>query len=331
LKPFLTELARNPVLRKKGSNVASKKGTLPMTDKESFPSSAVAQLVHTIFQGVVAFTAGIYTIGFVVVNSHFSKFGITDYGLVQARYVAAGLNYAAVHVSIAALVAVVFTVFTTSPRLVSLLAFTLVWILLGAATYIAGRQIDAALMTGMNALVIILLARHVSVGRTREHGNWYARILSYGVSPQSVLITLTTCAILLFTISTVTWGKSLWPLMGPTLGGGRPASALLVLKPDALPILDYQLIPLQNKQVSTQLPVLFEDSEGYVVLISLGSRDNTVAVKIPRSVVTTVIYAPVELGQIRILPKLLREPNKSDPASISPGPTPNSAEVPRKQ
>jgi hypothetical protein len=210
-----------------------------MPDEESVPSYPMENILQTIFQAVIAFTTGIYTVGFVVVNSHFTKFGVADYGLVQARYIAAGLNYAAIHVGIAAMIAVIFAAFAKSPRLLLVLSTSLLWGLLGGATYVVGRQIDAALMTGVNALVISLLAYQVSTGRSKGDSHWDEEILSsYGVSRQSLLITLTVGGILLVIISTVTWGKSLWPLMGASLGGGRPASAVFAIKQDELPILD---------------------------------------------------------------------------------------------
>ena len=299
-----------------------------MVHKETLPTDQFANVLQTIFQGVIAVTAGIYSVGFVVMNSYFSKFGITDYGFVQARYIAAGLNYFAIHVSIAALITVLFAYFAKSVWLVWPLTFLLLWALLGGATYSVGRQIEEALIVGVNALVVSLLAWQLSSNWMKREGPWYKLFSSYGISQRSLLILQTVGAILLVALSTITWGRSLWPLMGPTLGGGRPASAVLAIKPGEISA-DYKLIPFQNEDLTAQLPVLFENSDGYVVLIPLGT--NTVAARVPRSAVTMVIYAPLGSGgRLISLPKILPASKELGHVPISSSPTPDTS-LPSKQ
>lgn len=283
--------------------------------ESSLPS--VTDLLRTTVQSIIAFTAVIYTIGFIVVNSYFTKFGITDYGLVQTRYVAAGLNYVAVHLSIAAMIAVIVAVMEKETRFLWLSLTLLVWGLFGVSAYLIGGQLDSALVAGVNAIVISLIAHQVWAAWARNKSTWYDQLLSSrDISQQSFLMVFSAGAILLLSASALTWGRSLWPLMSPTLGGGRPSSAVLIIKPDALPSSGLSLVPMQSESASMQLPVLFESSNEYVVLISLPSEDSA-AVKLPKSIVISAIYAPTGLaGQTKSLPALS--------STSTPAPMPSS-------
>ena len=291
-----------------------------MSGKETDPRLQAETLLQTSFKSVIAAAGGIYVVGFVVVNSYLARFGIIDYGLVEARYLAAGLNYAVFHVGIAFIAAFAFEAIPGRRRW--LFAPLYLWLIIGGYTYFVGKRLTEALLTGVNALVMGLLAYQFSRLWNKGSNHGFEVIASYlRVPHQSVSAFITVLFFFLIAFSTLTWGRSVWPLLNQTFGGGKPGAVVVALQQHDLSVLDYRVIPLQDKQLSQQLPLLFEDSDGYVVLVSL--EGNNVAVRLPRSAVSSVLYAPVKSGgQTMNLPTLVRAPSPSTSPRSSPSVTP---------
>jgi hypothetical protein len=291
-----------------------------MSGKQASPRQQTENTLESSFKTLIAAAGGIYVVGFVVVNSHLARFGIIDYGLVEARYLAAGLNYAVFHVGIAFITTFAFEAIPGRRRW--LFTPLYLWVIIGAYTYFVGKRLTEALVTGVNALVMGLLAYQFSRLWNKGSNHGFEAIASYlRVPQQSVSALFTVLFFFLIAFSTLTWGRSVWPLLNQTFGGGRPGSVVVALQQDNLSVLDYQVIPLQDKQVSQQLPLLFEDSDGYVILVSL--EGNNIAVRLPRSAVSAVMYAPLKAGgQTMSLPAVVRAPSPSASPRSSPGATP---------
>lgn len=299
-----------------------------MTDKPSKTTSTTATL-RSVLETIIPFTAAIYIIGFVVANSYYSTLGITEYQLVQARYVGAGLTYLFFHLGIAAMVALVVLAVGRASAPVWLFVALGLWGFLGATIYFVGESISAVLAVGVNVGFILFLgyqAWRLWGGRHRTaHGVWIVpreyrdRIISYGVPQQSISTVVGIILTFLVCASAITWGQSFWPIVTSTLGGGRPSEAVFVFEAESSLDAHLAFVPMQNESVSKQLPVLFENSDHFVVLIELDSG-SPAAIQLSKSIVHSVLYAPSGLvGQKQVLPTLTPAP--TSPSTQTPTPS----------
>jgi hypothetical protein len=206
---------------------------MPSTQPQT---ASTLDTLRAAFQSIISFAVVVYAIGFLVVNSHYSKFGITNYQLAQTRYIGAGLSYLFIHVIIAAMLAVTVYVLGRGTGPVWVLAFFFVWGLLAAVVYILGKSLAASIVVGVNAGVMALIGYSIwSLWAGLPHA-WYHSLLSSKTLSRSALNSfLIAGSIILFFASALSWGRSFWPVTSATLGGGRPTEAVFVFNDDAVP------------------------------------------------------------------------------------------------
>jgi hypothetical protein len=269
-----------------------------------------------LLQLIISLAAIIYVIGFIAANSYYATLGIIDYQLVQARYIATGLIYLFFHFGIATMLAMIIFASRQRKAWIWAMVFFCLWLLLGAAVSLFGGSKTAMLALGMNAAAITFFTYEIlTLWSTREAGlrTW---LMAMGVPPRTLTAFIGFCLLLLVSISASTWGRFYWPTLSSTLGGGRPNEAVFVFKD--LPDGRLPFIPMQARNLTRQLPVLFETSDNYVILVEINPGSPS-AVRISRSEVLSVIYAPAGLsGKKQQLPTLTPAPAAAPTATPAP-------------
>jgi hypothetical protein len=269
-----------------------------MSATKSMEISLFKQL-DAILQGILSLAAIIYALGFIIVNSHYSSFGVTDYQLIQTRYIAAGLSYLFIHVGVASMIAITLIVIENQRMSVWLFVFLVMWGLFGTAVYLISESIINSFIVGASAGVIVLMGYQLWTVWTDTRNQWLD-----SMPDQSRVPFISIGVAIILCVSTLAWGRSFWPIMSSNLGGGRPNEAIFVFEANSIPIEGLPLIPMQNQTATEQLPILFDNASEYVVLVHTQSED-PVAVRIPKTIILSVIHAPSEaFGRKRILPAL---------------------------
>jgi hypothetical protein len=259
----------------------------------------ILKQVQVILQGILSLTAIIYSVGFVIVNSNYASYGVTDYQLIQTRYISAGLSYFFIHVGIASMIAIIFIVLDVRKRLLWALAFIIIWLLFGVAIYLRHGSILASALVGASAGVITLIGYEIWTIWINSNDQWL------NVMPKSSkTLFIGIGVVIIFCISALAWGRSFWPLMNSGLGGGRPNEAIFVFDTEKIPNEGMPFIPMQSYSTTKQLPILFDNSTEFVILARADSN-MVIAVRISKSIILSVYYAPSKaFGTTQKLPPL---------------------------
>jgi len=285
-------------------------------------------------EGLISLTAFVYVIGFVVANSYYVTFGITEYQLIQARYVATGLLYLFFHLGLATVVAVIVFVLRWARWFIWLSAALGLWGFLGMAVYLVTRSMPLVLAVGVNAGVVVVLGYGIWTSWGGNHrtssGIWLVSrgylswFISRGIPKKPLVAFVSVGWVLLVCISAMIWGRSFWPEMNSSLGGGRPNEAVFVFDSENLSETGLPFVPMQTDSISEQLPVLFESSDTFVVLVQLDSKSST-AVHLSKSIVLSVVYAPAGFrGRKHDIPTLTPSPTPTATLTLAPVSTPTS-------
>ena len=253
-------------------------------------------LVQTVLQAILSVSAVIYFVGFLIVNSYYSIFGITHYQLVQTRYVSAGLSFVLINICFSGLIAAILLVLEQTRPIIWIISFFIVWAMLGISIYVFSNAIIDVILISINAGIVILLAYQINLIWLGMPNKWFEIFLDSDNSQ----IQMRTAFIgigfaILLCLGSLSWGLSFWPHMSSTLGGGRLSEAVFILDENNLPEDGLPLIPMQSKTISEQIPILFEDSDGYVVIVQTTAIDK-IAVRLSKSIVKSIVYAPAEIA-----------------------------------
>lgn len=264
-------------------------------------TSSLKQL-EVILQSILSLAAVIYSIGFIIVNSYYTSFGVTDYQLIQTRYIAAGLSYLFIHVGIASMIATILIVIDVHKKIMWVLAFLIIWSLFGLAIYQLSKSVVNSFIVGVSAGIVTLIGYQIWAIWTNTRN-----LLLDSIPKGFETLFIGTGITILICINALVWGRSFWPIMSSNLGGGRPNEAIFVFEAQSIPLEGLPFIPMQNSTVTEQLPILFDNASEFVVLVKAIS-DNPVAVRIPKSTIISIIYAPPEpFGKKQMLPTLTPE------------------------
>lgn len=97
-------------------------------------------------------------------------------------------------------------------------------------------------------------------------------------------------AIILCISALSTYGLYLFPRLNPAIGGGGRAEVEFVLRTDKIELL--RRIPLNVSEDGRlgPMPLLLQDSDGFVVLAQFGKEDEAHAVRVSKDVFDAVIY-----------------------------------------
>lgn len=283
--------------------------------KNSMSSPVFGDTVtQLILKSIVSAVAIFYIIGFIVVNSCYSKFGNFEYELFQARYIAAGLNFILVHIGMSAMISIIAFILKDL-KYIWITLFFVIWTVLGTNIYIGANKFyistnkfSLIFLILINILTIFLTAYQIfSSWLKSDHTYFYSNFMNNDFSESLFNLLKISVMITLFISSSTIWGSSFWLTMSPTLGGGRPIEAKLVFIKSNLP--ENTFIPMHNNSISKQVPILFETSSELAILLNLDKKP--VAIKIQKSFIYEVIYAPSgPFGDKQLLPL---EPPKSTP------------------
>jgi hypothetical protein len=251
--------------------------------------------IQAILQGILSFAALIYATGFVVVNAHYTTFGVTDYQLIQTKYIAAGLSHLIIHLGIASMVAFMAIVIELRNNRIWGIIFLFIWVMFAVAVYLyEDNNVINSIIIGINACLITILGYQLWRLWTRASKENVQNFWLNIIPNNSQMIFLGIGLFLIVLASAISWGRSFWPFLTSSLGGGRPNEAVFVFSKENNDEAGLPFIPMQDSKTSEQLQILFEQPNEYVILVNI-IKERPVAVRLSKSMISSVIYAPSEL------------------------------------
>ena len=167
-------------------------------------TSSLKQL-EVILQSILSLAAVIYSIGFIIVNSYYTSFGVTDYQLIQTRYIAAGLSYLFIHVGIASMIATILIVIDVHKKIMWVLAFLIIWSLFGLAIYQLSKSVVNSFIVGVSAGVVTLIGYQIWAIWTNTRN-----LLLDSIPKGFETLFIGTGITILICINALVWGRSFW-------------------------------------------------------------------------------------------------------------------------
>lgn len=284
---------------------------------------------QTLLQSSLSITAIIYILGFVVSNSYYGLFGVFNYDLVQSRYLAAGIS---------------FIYFTILGSIIFGLAISLgYWLKPGNAEFFA---------TILSVSYLAILLMYAAIAHKNNPENFLISIMS--VSPFFLLVVIIGCFISWVVVGELVFnkmkefrwvdkfientkklpplitytviigyiltcasifGKTIWGVLTPEYGGGKPYEAVFKLESEFAENNDMLFLPIGNEGITPQLKILYETDKEYVVLTATSNKQ-PIALRIPKDIITEVVYAPYMINST-LNPKLIQIPT----IVVTPEPT----------
>ncbi len=248
----------------------------------------------TLLEILASGTALIYAIGFVVVNSNYSSFGFLDYQILQSRYVGAGLTYVVTHVSGAIAVALLLLLVHKRQILFAIILCFFTWSIMAVSMHGQGRSFMEILVSAVTAVAVVVAGQMLNAKWRGVSRPWFTSFDDLlGLRGQSVVKAYYLFFFLTVFVTSVAWGRSVWLSMSPALGGGRPTEIIVVFTDGKAP--SEPLLPLRTNTTTDQISMLYESAKEIVVVVEAPGGER-VAMRIPKSIVSSIIYAPIAFG-----------------------------------
>jgi hypothetical protein len=246
----------------------------------------VNSFVRALIPGTLSLAALIYTFGFIIVNSHLSKFGLTSYDTTSDTIFAAGTCYAIFILFIVGLIINSLVKHQMERFVIKLIVFivglnTLRWFL---STY----ALDVAVGIILGIAVWVLIVGGFTY--------WIYEFWNEATHKDAVLVEYLqlrlrsiTIAVLVFVILPYWWGWFFWPYIPNYFGGGEARTASLIIDLEKVSGQNIPYVNLQTSGETEKYKIITENDREYVIDID-NLQGPPVAIKIPREIVLLAIF-----------------------------------------
>lgn len=275
---------------------------------------------QALLQSSLSVTAIIYVLGFVVANSYYGLYGVFNYDLVQSRYLAAGFSFLSFTMLGGIVVGLLISLgYWLKPGNVEFFATVLFFTILGiliAYTLAAYRNSSIDFLTSMmrvSPFVILVMIVGCLISWVVVGGSVFTEMKEFrwidifikNFRKLPPLIT-STVIISYIVICASYFGQTIWAVLIPEYGGGKPYEAVFKLRSEYAVSNDLLFIPMQDDGVTSQLRILYETDKDYVVLSAIDNKQ-AIALRIPKDIIAEVVYAPYSTDST-LKPELLKIP-----------------------
>jgi hypothetical protein len=278
--------------------------------------------VWSIFQGLISIVAIIYTIGFIIINSYYSRYGIAVYEVPQVKVLSAGVLFIVLHLSLSIFPCyVLLRVFNPLRLYIAIVVVSLSFI--GGWTFSldpehsVSNALIAAIATGI-IVAVSSVAFSVIALPDMPKLPLFGK-LERQTAHQNTLLLVILSSILFSAM--IFWSIHFWPFVPGVLGGGQTSSAVFVLKESEMGATGMPFLSMQSLNISAQQTILLENSSEYFLVTVIPDRTKSIT-KLPRSIVLMVVYAPrtgfVGEGQLPTLTPVPGPPLISPTLTVTP-------------
>ena len=253
----------------------------------------------------LAFIAACYVVGFLIVNLHLRKFGITYLGFLRTEYIIAGFVWAFLVALVYSLVALLFYRLRDliRHRKFSGLASSLVWLILilfglgffpfSALNVVTQRQTAIASSWGWRTIGILLLNAGVLFS--------ISNIKSFVGSDQKGLPKLDVrtyrwywafvCFYFAVTLvgSISLYSNYVFPLISSTFAGGSTQNVIFVIKGDQLDSAKSAGLQLSEDRKTT-VEIIFEAPDFFLITPTIGTGEKVKAIRIRKDLIDAILY-----------------------------------------
>jgi hypothetical protein len=283
--------------------------TRPETSGALPPARALGDLLS---KGTVVIGAAAYVVGFLIVNIHMARFGVSQIDLLRSDYILTGcawalLAYIVILLPAGALRGVLTAVGRSKHRgsrseaaTARFVAWAIgAWIALLVFDFLADGQVQMLSWAGLRIIGIIFLngiviANLIAVAleMATEHSN-----KASNASDLLALWVKSFLNILLFALAIFLYASYVFPQLSPIFGGGRAREILMVMEVRGVPVAKAAGVEIQAGSRIVPLDLIFEDSVGFVVRRrSQGKHSVYPVFRVPRDLVDGIVYSKPKRG-----------------------------------
>lgn len=246
---------------------------------------------------VAALGAAFYVFGFLIINARLAQFGIRSFSLADPAYAPAGAGFFAVVVAPIILLLVFafhFRMGRASASAMMLVLYSayfsaMIWMFFdptpegAAAAASASLLIPGGVTAGAwaSSLVLSWIAVFWVLPRSDEK-----KEAKEARDEQTLKFALVIPAVMALVAVISMWGRWIYPVGSPVVGGGRMPTVQIELKSDVSPLISELLHVPAGTRVLPPMPIL-QDADGMLTVVLPGQR----ALAMDRSMILSVQYA----------------------------------------
>lgn len=269
-------------------------------------SDTVVKFVGSALATVAGTVSLFYVFGFIIVNLYLSSYGVREFALARTTYITSGTVFLIFHFLIFVPVPLSLLGAFVGRRSRAVVLFFMTFglymvFLVIIFSYLINRKIltpdqqnTVLLLEFFYAFFAGIVAAFASVSRIPQSRG--PLIFLVGLSPTFILIFI------------VMWAQSVYPLIIPAFGGGQPVTIQFSIS-DVEQVDSFDEIGIEINNKVTE-PVGLIDDTGQALLVLL--KNGKVA-KIDKSIITNVVYHPVDNSRLTISSPVI-------PPTLTPSP-----------